>query len=342
MNYLDNELLRKTPPVKRAAYSDRTAYLMADISRLVYEKLPNETSIPELITEIKKKVTEDSDDVIIENLIKRVEKIQNGSSIVEILKNVNMSFETEFIKDGTEAMLVKIDQSENFEGMLILAFRGTEIKVNDILTDIKADLIPVPDGRAEGEIHKGFYNAFIKIEKDIEKTLSDSKYQGIPLYITGHSLGGALAMVATKFLSSDSTGATYTFGAPRVANDKFFELIKTPVYRVVHNSDAVPRVPFGEGFAFFLTLLRLIPISGFEHFSEFLREKFLGYTHYGNLVFLTSDSNGKVIVKKSPNIFSMYKTVIGRLLASQFKAAISDHSIAEYSNKLHQYAIERN
>jgi hypothetical protein len=56
---------------------------------------------------------------------------------------------------------------------------------------------------------------------------------------------------------------------------------------VVNAADGVTRVPFGYGFSFLLTLLRVIPINGTVQFSEWLRKNFLDYTHYGNLVFLS-------------------------------------------------------
>ena len=45
--YFSDTALIKTPPVKRAAYSDRTAWLLAEISRLVYEPLPVKNPAPD-------------------------------------------------------------------------------------------------------------------------------------------------------------------------------------------------------------------------------------------------------------------------------------------------------
>ena len=73
----------------------------------------------------------------------------------------------------------------------------------------------------------------------------DEQRTSLPLFITGHSLGGALALLATRLTAPDVTGACYTFGAPRIGNYECFRFIKTPVYRVVNSSDVVPRVPPG-------------------------------------------------------------------------------------------------
>ena len=54
------------------------------------------------------------------------------------------------------------------------------------------------------------------------------------LYVTGHSLGGALAQRATAALDRDTLAACYTFGSPRVATLAFDRLDKAPHYRVVN------------------------------------------------------------------------------------------------------------
>ena len=72
----------------------------------------------------------------------------------------------------------------------------------------------------------------------------------LPLYITGHSLGGALAVIASiRITPPDRIAACYTYGCPRVGDAEFTnQLWKIPVYRQVHSSDIVPRVPFGFGY----------------------------------------------------------------------------------------------
>lgn len=75
-----------------------------------------------------------------------------------------------------------------------------------------------------------------------------AKYRGSKLYVTGHSLGGALAIFATADLHNvfGTVDLTYTFGQPRVGNQAFadwFEARFTNVYRLVDYADIVPHVP---------------------------------------------------------------------------------------------------
>jgi hypothetical protein len=104
--------------------------------------------------------------------------------------------------------------------------------------------------RFGGLVHAGFYNALHYIYDEIldyiQANLKDRK-----LLITGHSLGGALAALAGIQLKVDrdiEISGIYTFGEPKVGDDKFahnFEiLLGKKLFRFVNNNDIVPRVPF--------------------------------------------------------------------------------------------------
>jgi predicted lipase len=126
--------------------------------------------------------------------------------------------------------------------LIILSFRGTK-SVQNWATNFHVALIH-PDGTAEDlRVHDGFYRAF--------KTLSDGK-DGldekiaeikdntggkIPIYITGHSLGGALAQIASAVFGDDQVAACYTFGSPRVGNSYFDLWVKVPSYRLLNHAD---------------------------------------------------------------------------------------------------------
>lgn len=79
------------------------------------------------------------------------------------------------------------------------------------------------------------------------------------VYIGGHSLGGALATIATMHIAKNNTFKTsinlYTFGSPKVGNnefaDKFNQLVdqnKIKAFRFVNSEDIITRVPMANWF----------------------------------------------------------------------------------------------
>ena len=192
---------------------------------------------------------------------------------------------------------------------LVLAFRGTEKKTSDWLTDARC--VPTVEGNTK--VHKGFLEAFAKKKSTAGKTVKDTveeildqadakddKGEPLPLFITGHSLGGALALLATKMVAPNVDGACYTFGAPRVGNYEYFRFIKTPVFRIVNSSDIVPRVPPGAGMMALILVVQAIAwLTSFvpmvsatlDKLGAFL-DKLNGYRHGGDLRYLTDVAEG--------------------------------------------------
>jgi len=128
----------------------------------------------------------------------------------------------------------------------LLAFRGTEKdNINDIAADSDVLLIADQDGR----VHRGFRRYFDSVRADVETLVSAYRrgHPGQPLYITGHSLGAALASLAFVALR-DQASSLYTFGCPRVGDRQFCAAIESlaesrACYRTVDNEDAVTHVP---------------------------------------------------------------------------------------------------
>ena len=87
-------------------------------------------------------------------------------------------------------------------------------------------------------VHQGFQILFDRIWPLLEPLLRD---QPRPLFITGHSLGGALALMSAARMSPE---ALYTFGSPRVGNPAFTASVSGfPHHRVVHHHDIVTLLP---------------------------------------------------------------------------------------------------
>jgi triacylglycerol lipase len=134
---------------------------------------------------------------------------------------------------------------------IVLAFRGTQLddfwsSVLDFLIDAK--LFPVPD--ASGHlVHAGFQVALDEVWTAVEQHLRrEQARRPRPLWVTGHSLGAALATLAANRLSAEASlrlQGGYTFGSPRVGETRFGQAIGVPLYRFRNDSDLVPLLPLG-------------------------------------------------------------------------------------------------
>jgi predicted lipase len=132
---------------------------------------------------------------------------------------------------------------------ILIAFRGTETRrrsetqdFQHILADIKADFnILLVDSGHHGKVHQGFHNALDEIWDDLLGYLTTLDTAQRPLWITGHSLGAALATLAAG--RYHNVQGVYTFGSPRVGDADFRRHFSVRTYRVVHNNDIVTGVP---------------------------------------------------------------------------------------------------
>jgi len=269
--YFDNDVLLKSPPAKRAAFSDRTAWVMASMSQLAYEAFETDDTALGLF----------------------VSKLDSG----------HFTLVDKFSVGATQAFLAYNDI------YAVLAFRGTS-DWKDVQTDITANR----KRTEEGKIHSGFFQAYDLISKQVKEKLNLREVKDLPLYITGHSLGGALATIATQDLEKsglkDQIAACYTFGSPRVGNADFDKTIRSPVYRVINFTDIVT----------FLPLLTM------------------GFIHVGDSRYLD---------RGFPELVLRWRPLSQRLflllhLVMFLYPAIKQHGIQNYIDKLERIALGQN
>ena len=347
-----------TPPTKRAAYSDRMAYVLGEMSGLAYFPYEGVDGIlsdaaKDAVTMIMQDKAADLE-TFLADFAKKLysNKGSNLTAFKSILKTAGFEYVAHFDQETTQGFLCR-KKTTTEQPYLVLAFRGTEKKIDDWLTDAKA----VPTQMDGYRVHTGFYEAFDGVREEIEKALKkkacfDENDKQLPLYITGHSLGGALALLATKYLAKDEAGACYTYGAPRVADYEFFFDIKTPVYRVVNSSDIVPRVPLGAANQALIKLLKALgwvfgtvpPLKSFFNWIEQELDKLNGYRHYGDLRYLTDVKGGRFhevrLVMNPPGLDRMQW--FWRHVKASIFTPVKSHSSVLYRKKLVEVANARN
>jgi len=131
----------------------------------------------------------------------------------------------------------------------IIAFAGTDpLVLADWITDF--NIAPSPQNTAEG-----FAVAAEAVAPELDKVLQNAP-ENRPVFVTGHSLGGALAVLAADRINAKQPGrirAVYTFGMPRAGGSGFAtaynQALGSCTYRLVHGDDVVPTVaPSSLGF----------------------------------------------------------------------------------------------
>ncbi|MDX8000872.1 lipase family protein [Xenorhabdus sp. Reich] len=187
------------------------------------------------------------------------------------------------------------------ETQIIAAWRGTA-SLRNALTDGTYRPIPCPENILPGgkaKVHKGFLEAYQCMEKYFEKrteNIKDKSRSKIKkLYICGHSLGGALALLHATELRGNNP-LLYTYGMPRVFTGSGVKaLTSLNHFRHVNDADTVTSVPFDTnmdnwlfevygslgtifGFGWTLATLPTIPIQ------KYLPEIGEVYYHQGNTV----------------------------------------------------------
>lgn len=218
--FLENALLHpfQPRPAQPRAHSPVNAWWLAELSLLAYNR-------PEIIESELRKAR-----------LELVKPVLNGTT--------------------TQGFIAESDS------FLIVAFRGTEIfvpgkdslaslrgAVVDSLADADSRLVRAP-APAQGQVHRGFLKAL----DEVFSQFGNLTAKGKPVWLTGHSLGGALAILAAARLPGIQ--GVYTFGAPSVGDGTFGSNPRVRPFRFVHGSDWVTRIlgftPFrAETFPFF-------------------------------------------------------------------------------------------
>src|SRR5262249_48365348 len=169
---------------------------------------------------------------------------------------------------GLEARLFSVGNTQAYlatnDDHIVVAFRGTESPttiegLKDWLLTDAANLLMVPEGRLGTDLaaagvgakfHQGFVTAIGDIWDPLfEAVTAEMKKNERPLWLTGHSLGGALALLAAWLCKRRFVRVhqVYTFGGPMIGNkpatDALDREFSGKIFRYVNRPDPVPRLP---------------------------------------------------------------------------------------------------
>ncbi len=141
------------------------------------------------------------------------------------------------------------------DDVAIVVFRGTDmLSLDDWLANV--DFRERLTLRSDCEVHRGFQNAYGSFADVIKSHLSERKSEHT--WITGHSLGGAMAECCAYDLIENrlALNGLVTFGQPRVANRSMAQFIDDEIghkyMRFINERDPVPSLPPGIGLTKYL------------------------------------------------------------------------------------------
>lgn len=264
------------------------------------------------------------------------ERFQTSDECAAFASNIfTFSPEESQEEDGAELQAFMMHNPKQ----CVIFVRGTAPLAN-WLTDFNAEQVDFKHpltGQLIGKVHLGFYTGFIKLFKGLKDAI-DSYTTGKDLYISGHSLGGAMATMFAASLA-DYNPLLYTFGSPRPGSQSFLSVFdnKREIYnlkntqtkiessnkskpfthhRIVNHKDPVTSVPCSwmdtnwkhasasglilKSVNFYLGLIFVIYSLRNESEDE--------YVHHGNLRFmLPVEIPGK---GKSPLMIPLYSRAL--------------------------------
>lgn len=142
--------------------------------------------------------------------------------------------------------------------VIFVSFRGTTFSFADFKADLDCRKTRCKFGMGESaKLHRGFLDAVLDCTDEVVQRVRElRKDEDVPVYITGHSLGGAMAAIFYAIVNDHnyypfkrmhryyipSATACYTFGMPRYGDIGAKALLLQP-YHIFNELDAIPTLP---------------------------------------------------------------------------------------------------
>jgi len=257
------------------------------------------------------------------------ENLEATTSVDQLVKEVPIESKAGIRQFGH--MIDKATSTQAFwfadEEHIVLAVRGTQEIDKDIILDsllkgsgkapddavIDLDGEQVNMAGVQGQVHRGFRTQAEAIVNSTEfKDNFIGAASGKKLFVTGHSLGAAVATILAAYLKGRGLDPLlYTYGSPRVGNETFVKAYSAIThYRHVYHHDIVPLVP-GRNLDMGIPELKLCAVSGLMSgmgnpvltlgtlsSSLYLCSKNWsgpGYYHHGDLCQIVSAGSGSIM-----------------------------------------------
>ncbi len=267
----------KTIDPYKASLNRETAYWMARIAKIVY--------------------------------LKKADDAPDEAAILADLQAEDSGFISVLGTNHKSAQAALIEHQNYF----CLAFRGTD-EIADWLDNINVFSEKV----LFGEFHRGFWNSLNDVWDPLFERYQQLRLQKRrPLFLTGHSLGGAMATVAAaKLIHADLPfTSAYTFGQPRamtLATSRIFNAdAGSKFFRFQNNNDIVTRIP----------------------------ARLMGYSHVGSYLYISEEKT----LHRDPGFWLRFLDSIDGIVSEIGEIGldgIQDHGMENYLNAVAKWDCE--
>jgi predicted lipase len=158
-------------------------------------------------------------------------------SKIELAAFAKLAYEcsstSNLLEVGNAKCLILSDESDR-----IIAIAGTN-DFEDFFSNLACCGI---FSRNIGKVHKGFCEEADKLYPLIKEKLRHQQFSG-NITLTGHSLGGAIALILAARLQEDFSCTVVSFGSPRTGFQSFVERLTFSHHRYVLRGDPIQYFP---------------------------------------------------------------------------------------------------
>jgi hypothetical protein len=216
---------------------------------------------------------------------------------------------------------------------IVIAFRGTlplnlhQIpSLRDWLGDFQADTVTSDD--FPGAVHQGFRDTWSVLMPRVAAELANQQAAGPsprPVFVTGHSKGGAVACLAAWTLLKTGTtpSRVVTFAAAKPADADFSKAYNASGIvhaRYEYNNDIVPHLPLSD--QGFIDALANLPVIG----GQYTVLNRFDYQPVGALAYIESNDQ---IIPDNANLRSKRDLALAlEVIQGHFSKIAADHSIS--------------
>jgi hypothetical protein len=222
-------------------FSWQKAYVASAFAAIAYEELP--------LFELKK--------------TKRAKVIPCDRYQAHVARWINEQQRASVVQLDTNARIEVVARSRvviaisKLPRVVFISLRGTTRSFADFKADLDARKVKYSVGFGDSvKLHRGFFEAVIECFDEVLDRVASINDQNVPVYITGHSLGGAMAAIFHARLAEQEfhprrrhrthriapSLSCFTFGMPRYGNILATSLLPQP-HHIFNELDWIPTLP---------------------------------------------------------------------------------------------------